>query len=79
MSGRSQYWWGALRGVASNPALMVICIAAVVLGVANAALLSVVHTYVPPHRLATVATDLLAAVNLVRMLLAMWLGIHPLC
>lgn len=74
MSMHSQGRWHALRMFVSRPAVIVICAAAIALAGANAALLSLIHAYAPPDR---VATGLVAAVDLVRVLFTIWLGMHP--
>jgi hypothetical protein len=64
-----------LRTLVSRPAFIVISAAAVALGGANAALLSLLHPYARPETL----TTLIAAVDLMRTLFSLWLGVNSLC
>jgi len=65
-----------LRVILTNPAFLIASVAVLVLGAANAALLSFLHAYVQPDH---VATGVIAAVDLVRIVITIYLGMPPIC
>jgi hypothetical protein len=72
MSRHSQNRW---RTLVSRPAFLATSASVVVLGGANAALLALLHPYARPETV----TAMVAAVDLVRTLFRVWLGVSSLC
>ena len=71
----STHWQNRWRMLLLRPAFLVTSAAVAVLGGANAALLALLHPYVRPETV----TAMVAAVDLVRTLFRVWLGVSSLC